>query len=124
METGDGQFDVFAYVTAGGIVSLQIRDAYIRGEVLEIPGALITPETVMAALPEAITNSRFGGTLESILSLTLTYTPARAANRANGMVFTPAWYVTYRDSKAAMYEYECYAIFDAVNGTLLGASFQ
>jgi len=124
VETGDGRFNVFAYVTAGGIPSLQVRDQCIRGEIVETPGALITPETVEAALPLSMADARFGGELDSIRSLTLTYSLARAADRANGMVFTPAWYVVYRDAHAVKYDYDCFAIYDAVNGTLLGASFQ
>lgn len=125
MKADGDRFDVHAYVTAEGITDLAVRDLYVKGDVYSTPETLVAPETVMAALPVAMANSRFSDTaLKSILSIELTYSPARAANKADGMVLTPAWYITYRDADAAADGYDCYAIFNAVDGTLLAAIFQ
>jgi hypothetical protein len=125
IETGDGRFDLYAYVTQDGIADFQLRDMYIRGETCETPETLVSPESVMAALPAAMANSKFSDmTLDHILSVELAYTPARAADRADGMVFTPAWNVTYRDARAAQQDYDRNAIFNAVDGTLLYAPFK
>ena len=87
-----------------------------------MPDKLVDPETVLARLPVEIAQSRYSEmTLKSVVSIELTYAPARATNKEDGMVFTPAWYVTYFDTKDA--SYEAFAIFDAVDGTLLNAIF-
>ena len=122
--TGDSRFDLCVYVTKDGIANLQLRDMYIRGDVVETPASLVTPETVMARLPREMANSRFGEELASILSVELVYTPARAGDKTDGMVFTPAWYVVYRDTEGSKQNFDSYALFNAVDGTLLGASFQ
>lgn len=125
IETGDGRFDVYAYVTADGVADLQVRDQYIRGDVAETPASLVAPETVLAALPVEMADSHYSEmTLDSVSSIELIYTPTRAADRTEGMVFTPAWYITYRDAEGAAQDYDCFAIFNAVNGELLAASFE
>ena len=124
VKTGSGLFDVYAYVTGKGIAYLQVRDMYIRGDAVSTPETLLSPEAVMELLPAAMANSRFSDiTLDHIISLELTYTPTRADNAADGMVFTPAWYVVYQDSDAVRDGYDCFAIFNAVDGTLLAAIF-
>ena len=60
-------------------------------------------------------------TMKSIVSIELTYAPSRAVNKEDGMVMTPAWFVTYYDTEDA--SYEAFAIFDAVDGKLLSAIF-
>ena len=60
-------------------------------------------------------------TMKSFVSIELTYAPSRAANKEDGMVMTPAWFVTYFDREDA--SYEAFAVFDAVDGTLLSAIF-
>ena len=122
--TDGGQFDVRAYVTQNGVADLMLRDLYIKGDVVSTPETLVSPETVMAALPVEIANSRFSDmTLDHIICIELTYSPARAADKADGMVFTPAWYVVYQDNEAVKDGYTCYAIFNAVDGTLLASMF-
>jgi hypothetical protein len=125
VKTDGDRFDVRAYVTETGISDLNLRDMYIWGDVVSTPETLVSPETVMAALPVEMADSRFSDmTLDHIISIELTYAPARAANKADGMVFTPAWYVLYQDNEGADQGYDSYAIFNAVDGTLLYAMFQ
>lgn len=125
VKTDGGLFDLHAYVTQRGIVDMQLRDMFIRGEVVSTPGALVSPETVMAKLAAEIADSRFSGlSLDHIISLELTYAPARAADKADGMVFTPAWYAVYQDNDGVKYGFDSAAIFNAVDGTLLFAPFQ
>ncbi|HPF88481.1 MAG TPA: hypothetical protein PK537_10565 [Candidatus Limiplasma sp.] len=125
VKTDGDRFAVYAYVTADGIADLQIRDLYIQGDIYAAPEYLIDPETIPAALSAEIADSRFPDmTISSISSIELTYTPARASSKADGMVLTPAWYVTYRDPDAEKYNEDCFAIFNAVDGSLISASFQ
>jgi len=125
VKTGDGRFDLHAYVTGDGIANFMLRDQYIRGDVCYTPEALLSPEAAMERLPAEMANSKFAGMkLHSIQSISLVYTPTRAENKADGMVFTPAWYILYQDTEAAGQNYDCYAIFNAVDGRLISAIFQ
>jgi len=125
IKTDGNLFDLFAYVTQKGIVDLQLPDMYIRGDVIATPDALVSPETVMAQLPVEMADSRFSDiTLDHIISLELTYAPARADNAADGMVFTPAWYVVYQDSDGVKGDFNSFAIFNAVDGTMIASQFQ
>ena len=125
VKSDGGLFDVFAYVTGQGVASLQVRDMYIRGDIKTTAETLVSPEVIMERLPAEIAESRFSDmTLDHVISMELSYAPARAADKANGMVFTPAWYVVYQDSDGVKDGFDSYAIFSAVDGTLLFAQFQ
>lgn len=122
VKTDENLFEIHAYVTGKGVVDLHLRDLYLRGGVHAVPEKLLDPETVLARLPEEIARSRYREmTVKSVVSIELTYAPARAENKAEGMVLTPAWYVTYYDTEDALHE--AFAVFDAVDGTLLNAIF-
>ncbi len=125
VKSDGGLFDLYAYVTQNGIVDMQLRDMYIRGDAVSTPDALVLPEVIMEKLPVEIADSRFNDmALDHIISMELTYAPARAADKADGMVFTPAWYVVYQDTDGVKHGFESFAIFNAVDGTLLYAQFQ
>ncbi len=120
-----GYFYSIAYVTEEGVVLFQLRDMYSRGDIYATPDALISPETVMDRLAAEIADSRFAGLeIDHIISIELCYSPGRAADKADGMVLTPAWYVVYQDNDGVKGGFESYAIFNAVDGTLLYAPFQ
>ena len=119
-----GQFEILAFVTERGVVNATIWDQYIPGEVCATPDSLLSPEDVIALLPGALAASRCPSTVVSVSRLRLIYSLRRASHKADGMVLTPAWYITYQDTEAEREGYPCFAIFDAVDGTLLGAIFQ
>lgn len=84
---------------------------------------LVDPETVLARFPVEIAQSRYSEmTMKSAVSIELTCAPSRVANKEDGIVMTPAWYVTYFDTDDA--SYEAFAVFDAVDGMILNAIFQ
>ncbi len=119
---GDGDFIITAYVTKQGIVSFTARDSYKKGGILTTPEKLISADTIPARLAEEITKSRFADmAVREIISLELTYAPTRAQNKAEGLVFTPAWLIKYYDTDSRAYE--AFAIFNAVDGTLISAMF-
>ncbi len=118
------QFSAYALVTARGVVDASIRDAYIPGEVYETPEALVSPETVLAALPKEIAASRYPEKLVRVLRVELTYAAMRASKKADGMVLSPIWSVTYQDEMAGEEGYTSWADFDAVDGKLLNAIFK
>jgi hypothetical protein len=115
-----GQFSVTAYVTERGVVNATIRDQYIRSEVYDTPETLLSPDEVLALLPGEVETSRVSSTVASVSTLRLIYTPRRASNKAGGMVLTTSWYIAYRTPD---HEMDCFAIFDAVDRTLLDAVF-
>ncbi len=122
---GNGDiFSVSAYVTQRGVVDLALRDMYIPGEVYSTPETLIDPATVLERLPQEVANSRFPSSVVSIASIRLTYAPKRAAKKADGMVLSPIWLVTYQDEEAEKSGYTCWAEFDATDGKLLNAIFK
>ena len=59
----------------------------------------------------------------SVLQVMLTYEPVRGSGSENGMIFVPAWVIVYQDQKDAQYGFECYALFNAIDGTLIDATF-
>lgn len=122
---GNGDiFSVYAYVTGRGVVEAAIRDMYIPGDVYDTPQTLVRPEDILARLPQEVAASRFPEKVASVSSMRLTYSPVRAANKADGMVLTPVWLVIYQDEQAAAQNYTCWAEFDAVDGKLLSAIFK
>lgn len=40
------------------------------------------------------------------------------------MVFVPTWEIIYDDEKSASQGYDCNALFNAIDGTLIEASFR
>ena len=68
--------------------------------------------------------SYYDKTIQSIQKVALTYEAVRAENKADGMVFVPVWLIRYQDESAVKREYSCYALFNAVDGTLIDASFR
>ena len=62
--------------------------------------------------------------IKSIQQAALTYEAVRAENKADGMVFVPTWMILYQDTSAVRPGYSCYALINAVDGTLIDASFR
>ena len=117
-------FSVYAYVTKNGVAYLNLSDMYIKGEIVATPEKLVAPETVMAQLPKEMAASRFPEKLVSISEARLTYTPMRAADKADGMVLSPIWLIIYKDEQAAAQDYDCWAEFDAISGKIMNAMFK
>ncbi len=117
-----GEFAAMFYVTADGIKSINLRDAYEQGDIVRIPAALVGVETVAAALPAEIADSRYPEELKQITRATLTWMPVRA-DKGDSMVMTPVWALSYLTAESQQQGYECWAVFDAIDGTLLDAIF-
>lgn len=124
-DQGNGDiFSVYAFVTKRGIVHLSLRDQYIPGEMYATPETLVDPASVLERLSAEVAASRSPEKVQSISSIRLTYAPMRATNKADGMVLSPIWLVTYQDVEAEKNGYHCWAEFDAVDGKLLNAIFK
>lgn len=120
--SSEGNFVITSYVTEKGIITFTARDPYQKGEIVSQPEKLVEADSILKRLPEEIAESRFSEmTVREIISLELIYAPARAENKAEGMVFTPAWLIKYYDTDQR--KYEAYAVFNAVDGKLLSANF-
>ena len=111
--SSEGNFVVTAYVTGKGIITFTAQDPYQKGEIVSQPEKLVEADSILKRLPGEIAESRFSEmTVREIISLELIYAPARAKNKAEGMVLTPAWLIKYYDTDQR--EYEAYAVFNAV----------
>ena len=119
---GAGLFEANFYVTADGVMEINLRDYYEQGEVVETPDQLLDANAVAAKLPEAMAASRHPETLLSINRATLTWIPVRS-EKGQDMVFTPVWMLTYLSADGEQEGYEGWAAFSAIDGKLVDAIF-
>ena len=121
-----GRYDITFYITCRGIVYAAVRNPFVRGELVYTPGSLIAPNAAIITLTEELSRSFSWNDrkIESIQRVELTYEAVRADNKAEGMVFTPVWLILYQDETAARQDYSCYAMINAVDGSLIDASFR
>lgn len=117
-----GQFEAVFYVTADGIKSINLRDAYEQGDVIHTPEKLVDASTVAAALPGEMADSRYPEELKQITRATLTWMPVRA-DKGDGMVMSPVWVLSYLTDEGEQQGYECWAVFDAIDGSLIDSVF-
>ena len=121
-----GRYSAVFYITSRGIVYANIRNGFNRGEIVSTPESLITPDAAIKRLADELGRSlsRYDKEIKSIQQVALIYEAVRADNKADGMVFVPVWMILYQDASAARHNYSCYALINAVDGTLIDASFQ
>ncbi len=121
-----GRYSAVFYVNSRGIVYAAVRNAFTRGEAVRTPEALITPDAAITTLTTELGRSlsRNDRAIRSIRSAALTYEAVRADNKADGMVFVPVWMILWQDASAASNGFNCYALVNAVDGTLMDASFR
>ena len=112
------------FITSRGIVYAEIRCYYMMGEKLEATDTLITSEKAVERLYEEIARSRNGEKVVRIKTVELTHMPVRAENKQEGMVFAPVWKVIYLDESGEKKGFDSWAIFNAVNGKLIDATFR
>lgn len=117
-----GQFEAVFYVTADGIKSINLRDAYEQGDVIHTPAKLVDASIVAAALPGEMADSRYPEELKQITRATLTWMPVRA-DKGDGMVMTPVWVLSYLTAEGEQQGYESWAVFDAIDGSLIDSVF-
>ena len=121
-----GQYSVDLYVNSRGIVNAAIRNPFTRGETVSTPEKLITPDAALAGLAEKLGRSLpwYDKHIRSVEKIALVYEAVRADNKTEGMAFVPAWMILYRDETAERLNYNCYAFINAVDGTMIDASFR
>ena len=117
----DGRQQLELFITSRGIVYASFRCMYNRGEEVGTPGRLIAPEEAVSRLHQEAAQARDRIEIASIQRVALTYVPLRAENKQDGMVFAPVWQVQYREAGT---EYESWAEFDAVDGSMINAIFR
>lgn len=111
-------FSISAYVTASGLHSFVLRDTHAIGDVYDTPDGLISASEALSAFeggnPKRI---RDGFESPEPYELCLTYRPARAASKKDGVVMTPAWFIryTFLDGSPC----DGWAWYSALDGTLM-----
>ena len=120
------RYELVFFVNSRGVVYAHLRNQFNMGDPVKTPEKLITHEEAIANLNKEINRSRYGSDAHTvtILRAALTYEPVRAADSSDGMEFVPTWAVIYQDQKAVEQGYDCYALFNAIDGSLIDASFQ
>lgn len=120
------RYSAIFYVNLRGIVYANIRNQFNRGEIVYTPETLITPDAAIEKLTKEMGRSTLGRDeeIKSIQQAALTYEAVRAENKADGMVFVPTWMILYQDTSAVRQGYSCCALINAVDGTLIDASFR
>ena len=111
------------FINSRGIVYLSFNAEFKRTEILDESPSLISLEEAIARFHEEIDKrpNAFSksSVVESIDQVCLTYMPVRAKNKKDGMVDTPVWQISYSNGRRS----KLYAIFNAVTGALITASF-
>ena len=125
-EAGSRRYSVELYINSRGIVYAGIRNPFSRGEVVETPATLMTPDEAIARTAEELGRSLSGSdkVIQSIQQVALTYEAVRAENKSDGMVFVPVWVVLYKDEEALRNDTNAYALINAVDGSLIEASIR
>ncbi len=114
-----GAFYVSAYLTADGLHLFQLRETHVIGRVYSTPERLLSAGEVRAAFEKGNAKRQRDGFLDpQLISLTLTYSPARAPQKKDGVVMAPAWlaHYTYQDGR----QKTGWAWYSALDGSLLG----
>ena len=120
------RYELVFFVNSRGIVCAHLRNQFNMGDIVEKPDKLITSDEAVARLYEEVNRSQYGADehVVSIRKIVLSYVPVRASNKDAGMVFVPTWEIIYDDEKSASQGYDCNALFNAIDGTLIEASFR
>ena len=121
-----GRYGIIFYINSRGIVYASVRNIASMGDIAYTPDTLIPPDAAVSRLTEELGKSMsyYDKTIQSIQQVALTYEAVRADNKADGMVFAPVWMILYQDESARKNNYSCYALINAVDGTLIDASFR
>ena len=126
-EDCSGRYGAQLYINSRGIVYANIRNAYSRGEPAYTPETLISAEDAVRRLAEEIGRSVSDAEkgIGEIRKVSLSYQVVRADGGEAGMVFVPAWTILYKEPGAEEKGLdESYALFNAVDGTLIDATFR
>jgi len=114
----DGDISLEAYVDTEGLVRFTLRDPYAAGDVYQVPEKLMTAEEIFLCFEkDNVRREKDGFHQPEISGAELMYVPVRAPVKKDGMVFSPAWYVTYTfvDGSPS----DGWAWYSAVDGKLL-----
>lgn len=114
----DGDMSLEAYVDTEGLVRFTLRDPYAVGDVYQMPEKLLTTEEIFRCFEkDNARREKDGFHQPEISGAELMYVPVRAPVKKDGMVFSPAWYVTYTfvDGSPS----DGWAWYSAIDGKLL-----
>ena len=121
----DGQQQIAMYIDRGGIAYMSIRNSFTMGDALYTPDSLISPDEAVATLTAEAAAAHYGKPVLSVYKVSLVYRAVRADDKAEGMVFSPVWYIEYKDAENAANEHDfSWGEINAVNGKLTNASFR
>ena len=113
-------FGAVFYVNSRGIAYVRIKNEYDLGEAVYTPEKLISADDAVRRTVQELKHFQDGASTEivAVKKAELNYVPVRADDKAEGMVFVPAWTVVYTGAEE---DSESYAVFNAVDGSLIDA---
>lgn len=114
---GGGSY-VSAFVNASGICRFRLWDEYAIGDVYGTPDRLLTMQEAQAAFErDNAKRERDLARKPIFAAATLSYAPRRAADKKDGLVMEPMWYIQYawEQNQPA----EGWAWYSAVDGKLI-----
>lgn len=121
----DGQQQIAMYIDRGGIAYMSIHNSFTMDDVLYTPDSLISPDEAVATLIAEAAAAHYGKPVLSVHKVSLVYRAVRADDKAEGMVFSPVWYIEYKDAETDANEHDfSWGEINAVNGKLTNASFR
>ena len=113
-------FGAVFYVNSRGIAYVRIKNEFDLGEVVYTPEKLISADDAVRRTVQEIKHFQDGAStaIVAVKKAELNYVPVRADDKAEGMVFVPAWTVVYTGAEE---DPESYAVFNAIDGSLIDA---
>ena len=122
-----GRYGAQFYINGRGIVYASVSNEFSRGTAVRTPEKLISDGEAVQRLAEEISLSRSDSEkgIASVRKAVLSYEAVRAENKADGMEFVPAWTILFTEPGSEEKGLDdFYAVFNAVDGSLIDATFR
>ena len=112
------------FINRDGIALMSVQNAICLGNPLYTPDSLLPPEKAISVLKAEATISWVHQPVQTVHKVSLVYRAMKANDYAGCVVYTPVWYIEYKDADSESQDYYCWGEIDAVNGKLIRAIFK
>lgn len=112
------------YHKYSGIAFMSVQNAICLGDPLYMPDSLISPEQAISVLKTEAVISWVHQPVQTVHKVSLVYRATKADDLSVGVVYTPVWYIEYKDADSILQDYYCWGEINAVNGKLIRAIFK
>lgn len=112
------------FINRAGIAFMSVQNAIYLGDPFYTPNALISPEQAISVLKTEAVISWVHQPVQTVHKVALVYRAMKTDGQTEGMIYTPVWYIEYKDADSINQDYYCWGEIDAVNGKLIRAIFK